>query len=132
MLFFDIELLYCYTNLNSSIICCLSFGDMYLFLGVALSTSTSVSLFYNSLVDIFETLVISSAILLPIKSQVASAVFWIALFDAVFVASVVDFLALSRSFGPYLMLKCVPMFLAKDKNPYPFTDLLVQLNISFL
>ena len=133
MLFFDIELLYCYTNLNSSIICCLSFGDMYLFLGVALSTSTSVSSFGNSLVDfLFETLVILSAILLPIKSQVASAFFWIALFDAVFVASVVEFLALSRSFWPYLMLKCVPMFLAKDKNPYPFTDLLVQLNISFL
>ena len=57
---------------------------MYLFLGVALSTSTSVSSFGNSLVDFFETLVILSAILLPIKSPVAFAVFWIALFDAVF------------------------------------------------
>ena len=102
---------------------------MYLLLWVVISTS--ISSFGNSFADFFETLILS-AVLLPIKSQVASAVFWIALFDAVFVASVVDFLALSRSFGPYLMLKCVPMFLAKDKNPYPFTDLLVQLNISFL
>ena len=46
------------TNLNSSIICCLSSGDMYLFLRVALSSSTSVSSFGNSFVDFFETLVI--------------------------------------------------------------------------
>ena len=65
------------TNLNSSIICFLSFGDMYLFLGVAISTSSSVlSLLCYSFVDVlFETLVILSAILLPIKSPVASAVF---------------------------------------------------------
>ena len=64
---------------------------MYLFLGVAYYTSISVSSFGNSFVDFFETLVILSAILLPIKSPVASAVFWIALFEAVFIASVVDF-----------------------------------------
>ena len=63
------------TNLNSSIICCLSSGDMYLFLGVAISTSY-VSLFGKAFADIFfETLVILSAISLPIKSPVASAVF---------------------------------------------------------
>ena len=50
-------------------------------------------------------LVILSAILLPIKSPVGSVVFWIALFDAVFNASVVDFLAKSRSFWLYLLLK---------------------------
>ena len=43
-LFFDIPLLY-YTSLNSSIIGCLSSGDIYLFLAVALFTSTSVSSF---------------------------------------------------------------------------------------
>ena len=32
LLFFDILLLYCYTTLNSSIICCLSSGYMYLLL----------------------------------------------------------------------------------------------------
>ena len=69
LLFFDIPLSY-YTNLNSSIICCLSSGDMYRFLIVAL-----VSLFGNSLLDFLETLVILSAILLPIKSPAASAVF---------------------------------------------------------
>ena len=66
---------------------------MHQFLGVALPRSTSVSLFCNSLVDFFETLVILSAILLPIQSPVVSACF-----EAVFIASVVDFLALSRSF----------------------------------
>ena len=82
LLFFDIPLLYCYTNLNSSTICCLSSGDMYLLFGA------SISLFCNSLGNFFETLVILSAILLPIKLPVASAVFWIALFEAVFIASV--------------------------------------------
>ena len=76
-LFFGIPLLYYYTSLNSSIIFCLSSGDMYLFLGVVISTSFSfVSSFGNSFVDFFfGTLVILSTILLPIKSPVASAVF---------------------------------------------------------
>ena len=69
---------------------------MYLFLGVALSTSTSVLSFGNSSVDFFETLVILSAILLPIKSPAASAVFWIAPFDTAFMASAADFLTLSE------------------------------------
>ena len=70
------------TNLNYSIICFLSSGDMYLFLGVAISTSSSVLLLLcnsfecNSVVDFyFETLLILSAILLPIKSPVAFAGF---------------------------------------------------------
>ena len=48
------------TNLNSSIICFLSSGDMYLFLEVAISTSSvSSSLLCNSLSGFFfETLVI--------------------------------------------------------------------------
>ena len=72
---FGVSLLYHYTNLNLSIICCLSSRDMYLFLGVGLFKPTSLSLFCNSLADFFETLVILSAILLPIKWSVASAVF---------------------------------------------------------
>ena len=75
LLFLVVSLLYCYTNLNLSIICCLSSRDMYLFLELALFKPTSLSLFCNSLADFFETLVILSAILLPIKSSVASAVF---------------------------------------------------------
>ena len=62
-------------------------------------------------------LVILSAILLPIKSPVASAVFWIALFEAVFIASVVDFLVLSRSVQLYLLFKVLPIFSANDKKP---------------
>ena len=70
---------------------------MYLFLEVVLSISTSAFSFGNSLADFFsETLV---------------------LFESVFIASVVGFLALSRSYWPYLLLKFVPMLLAKDENP---------------
>ena len=55
-------------------------------------------------------LVILLAILLQIKSPVASAGFWIAFFDAGFIASVADVLALSKSFWTYLLLKLLPMF----------------------
>ena len=72
LLFFGIPLLYYYINLNSSIICCLSFGDMYLSFGISLLVSFEGN---SSSCDFFETLVILSAILLPIKSPVASAVF---------------------------------------------------------
>ena len=95
-LFFDIPLLHYYTSLNSSIICCLFSGDIYLSFGV--SDSSLASLFCECIEDLFETLVILSAILLPIKPPVASAVFWIAFFEVVFIASVVYFFALSRGF----------------------------------
>ena len=65
LLFFGIPLLY-YISFNSSIIFCLSFGEIYLSLGISLLTSFC---------DFFDALVILSAILLPIKSPVASAVF---------------------------------------------------------
>ena len=72
LLFFDIRLLYCYTNLSSSIICCLSSGDIYPFYGTSVSLLTpSFFVECNSI----ETLAILLAILLPIKSPVASAVF---------------------------------------------------------
>ena len=45
--------------------------------------------------EIFEAFVILLAILLPIKSPSASAIFWIALFEAVLGASVADCLAWS-------------------------------------
>ena len=79
---------------------------MYLFLWVVNSTSSLLLLLLLLLLlkGFFKTLVILSAILLPIKSPVASAVFWITLFDAVSMTSVVDFVALSRSFWPYLLL----------------------------
>ena len=63
-------------------------GDIYLFL--SLSSLVVTELFYS---EVFEIFVILSAILFPIKSPVASAVFLIALFEAVLSSSVVDYLA---------------------------------------
>ena len=60
--------------------------------------SVSSSIVDKFLVDLFDILVILSAILLPIKSSVASAVFWIALSEVVFIASVADFLVVSIIF----------------------------------
>ena len=80
---------------------------MYLFLWVVIFASafSFVWSFGNSLVDFFETLAILSALLLPIKSPGASAVFWIALFVTLLKASAADCLALSRSFWMYLPLQ---------------------------
>ena len=69
---------------------------MYLFLWVNNSTSSLLLLDY-----FFVSL---SAILLPTKSPVAAAVFSIALLQAVFIASVADFLAVSTSLFPYLFI----------------------------
>ena len=87
LLFFDVPLLYYYINLNSSIICCLFSGDIYLSFGISLLGSV-FSLFCD------EAFVILSAILLLIKSPVAYAVFKIALFEKVFIASILNLLAL--------------------------------------
>ena len=92
LLFFDIPLLYYYTNLNSSIICCIFSGDIYLSFGISSSLFASSKSFCE---DVF---VMFSTMLLPIKSRVAYAVFCIALFEAVFTASVVVFVGVSRSF----------------------------------
>ena len=65
-------LLYYYINLSSIIISSLSFGDIYLSLVISLSCSFVIvsELFCNEVYY-----VILSAILSPIKSSVASAVF---------------------------------------------------------
>ena len=85
LLFFDIPLLNYFINLNSSIICCLSSGDMYLSLGNSVSLSSASGVFCG---DFFK-----AAILLPIKSPVAHAVFCIAFFEAVLNTSVMNCLA---------------------------------------
>ena len=120
LLFFGIPLLYYYTNFSSSIICCLFSGDIYLSFSISNSLLTLSKLFCEDLFkcNYFEKLVIlSSILLLPNKSPVASAAFWIALFEAVFIAFVVDFLVtlvacatLSRSFSLYLALQFPPIF----------------------
>ena len=75
LLFFDIPLLYCYATRNSSIICCLFSGEMYILFGASISLLASSFFECNFVEDFFETLAILSAILLPVKSSVASAVF---------------------------------------------------------
>ena len=76
LLCFIIPLLYYYINLNSLIICCLSCGDLYLTFGILLLASFDDNSFEcNSFENSFDLFVIVSAILLPIKSPVASAAF---------------------------------------------------------
>ena len=73
LLFFGFHLLlyYYYINLNSSIIFCLSCGDIYLSFGISLLTAFE----FGSLAEFFEILVILSAIKLPTRPSLASAVF---------------------------------------------------------
>ena len=72
LLLFDIPLLYYYINLKSSIIFCVSSGDIYLSSVISLSCSfvTVSQLFCDK---VFETFVILPSILLPIKLPVAFA-----------------------------------------------------------
>ena len=69
-----IPLLYYFINLRSSTVFYLSCGYIYLSLGIFLSCLfvTVSELFYG---EVFEAFLISLAILLPIKSPVASGVF---------------------------------------------------------
>ena len=74
LLFVDIPLLYCYTNVRSSIFFCLSSGHIYISLGISLSCSFAIvsGLFCGK---VFETYVIQLATLLPIKSPASSTAF---------------------------------------------------------
>ena len=79
---------------------------MYISFGITRSVcKVELNLFIELVSGTFsdEVFVILSAILLPIKSPIASNVFWIALFEVVFSASVAtlvthDFLGVSRNF----------------------------------
>ena len=76
LLFFGIPLLYYYINLNSSIICCLSFGDIYLSFGISLLISVDDDSSSHGFFKVFfDTHVILSPILLPTRSSVPSADF---------------------------------------------------------
>ena len=74
LLFFYIPLLNHYINVRSSIMFCLSCGDTYLSLRISLSCSF-VIVSELSCGQLLETFIILLAILLPVKSPVASAVF---------------------------------------------------------
>ena len=88
--------------------------------------------------DVSETLVVLSAMLLPIKSPVAFALSWIALFEEVLSASIADGLAWPESFWLYLLLKILfiflPIFLpyfcqnTQTHSLLQIFNLLIQLN----
>ena len=69
-------------NLGSSAIFCLCSGEIYLFVAISFS---SLFLIVSGLFsgEPFEAFIILLAVLLPIKSLVASAVFWITLFEVI-------------------------------------------------
>ena len=97
LLIFDIPLLCQYFNLKSSVISCLSSGDIYLSWGISLLFSfITVSKLFCC--EFCKTFMILLAILFPIKSPVAYAVFSMNLFEEFLGASVADCLAWSISF----------------------------------
>ena len=125
VLFFYIPLLYYYTNLNSSIICCLFSGDIYLSFGVSISFSSVfwMKYFWNVLGRLWNTCYFISYF---IANYITSCFhsFLNCYFWSSFIASFVDFVALSGSFWLYLLLMfwgtfvaCVPILLANNKNP---------------
>ena len=67
--------------------------------------------------ELLEVFLYLSAILLPIKAPVDSAIFWILFFQVVSYSSLKDYLTWSRNFWMHLPLRFLPIFLSKDKNP---------------
>ena len=96
-------IVYYYINLRSLITFCLCSGDIYLSLCISLSSSMILSKLFCG--QDFESFLILSAILFPIKSPVVSTDFWIALFEAVLSASVENCLTLSIRFWLYLLFR---------------------------
>ena len=127
-------ILYSYVNLNSSIICCLSSGDIYLSFGIYVSLST-VSKYF---VMIFVFCNFTSTF---ITNQITSCFccFLNCFFEAVLWVSVADCLARSRNFWSYLLLKFFPILFysvfahifSKEKkicNLLQISNFLVELN----
>ena len=122
VLFFDIPLLYYYINLRSSKIFCLSSRDIYLCVCISLSCSfVTVSELFC--VDFFLSSCNSVSNFITNQITRCLCCFWVTLFELVLSAPVADYLAWSRSFWLYLPLKFLPIFLAKHKNPKPFTNI---------
>ena len=113
-------LLYCFINLNKDILIDIILIDTYFSSGIPLLSSVFSALaVFKLFCD--EAFVILSEISLSIKSPVAAAAFWIVFFEADFIASVVCFLALSKSFWLYLVFTFLPIHLANYTNQQPFT-----------
>ena len=125
VLFLNIAFLYYYINLNSPIIFCLSSGDMYLFL---------VLLF------------IISIIILRVCRRIWCACCFISYFVTNYISSFFCCFLNCSFWSSFYCIRCrlfstikklltififiykfLPMFLAKDKDPYPFTYILFYL-----
>ena len=123
IIFINSIITYYYINLRSSIIFCLWSEELYLSLRT--SSSFASGLFFC---EVFEILVISSTILFAIESLVATAVFWIALFEVALTSFIVKCLAWSIRFWLNLLLTFLliflliflHIFLAKEKKIITF------------
>ena len=105
LLFFNIPLLHCYTSLNSSITCCLSSGDMYLFFVASISLLVS-SFFSATLLNIIPLSAPEIFLMhLLFYQQFCYQLYHQLLlflncffFEAVFIASIVDFFNTIKQF----------------------------------
>ena len=138
LLVFDIRLLYYYININSSITCRFFFWRYisffwyfyFIFICFWMQFFECNSFECNSFRD-FEILAIWSAILLRIKSPVASAVLWIVFFLSSFYCICCRFFSTIKKFITILIAYIfsnfsawAPIFLANEKNLSPFTYIL--------
>ena len=119
-----INLLY-YNNQISSIICGHLYGDMFLSVGIGTgcidvsSVPKDIINFLAASEVLFEAAFVTlSTILFPTKSPVNFAGFFLFPFLGQFWGHMLLlFSVFSKSFYPNLLLKLLPVFFAKDKNP---------------
>ena len=91
-------------------------------------SSLSFILFFFYSLFVLPSEVILSAILFPIKSTVASAVFWTSCLEPVLAVSIPVYFAVSINFLPHLL----PNFLENDKQLYPLTYCLYLSSVEYL
>ena len=128
LLFFDIPLLYCYTNLNSSIICCLPSGDMYLSLFFLFH-------YYHqhcaSMIKIFLMhLLFYQQLRYQLNHQLLLLFLNCSFWSSFYCIRFRCFSTIEKFFT--LLLKFLLMFLTKDKNAYPFVYILSLGSIEYL
>ena len=130
LLFFDIQLLHFYINLNSPIICCRFSGDIYIYLSFGISILSLASLFFecSSLEDFFWR--ICNFISNFITNYINSCLF--SFLNCFFWSSIYCIFSLFFSTVNKFLTLFIAHVFSKRQIPYPFTNILSLGSIKYL
>ena len=137
LLLFDIPVLYHYTNLNSSMICSLCWGDIYLpfctsiwLLASSFCECNSVEC--NSFEYFLKQLLVYLQCYYQLNHQLLLQFSELLFLKQFYCTCCRLFISTMKKFLLYLLLKFLFMFFTKNKNPYPFTYILSLNSVDYL